>query len=386
MVYFLVNECKINPADKTSDGWDALLLLCHYYDGHSNNDLKVILDFLIDDCGVDPSQENRAYKYESSNAFLLACHHYRGSDLKQVLEVLIDKGGYDVNKTPDLSYKNSNALHILCSSFDTDWDDHLLQLVTFLVYDKGINVDASDADGWNSLHLLCTAYRGSQFGEIVNFLCDKGIDINQLTSEGFDAVYLRLHRVNHMSSSLEDVKTLVNRIGFDVKSFLKNSNHELLNFFLRIQGSDFNDILELLYDKGFLDVDDVLMKTAELECKILLVAGILYRGPRLLDMATRIINQVRKRYLACAECWIMEDNEEARRRASSLKNLLKKTIATALIELGVFNLDLNREDVIKYLKTEYDGMRTASSADDGPDSSDFLNGIELVEQSGFVST
>lgn len=33
MVYFLVNECGINPADKTSENWYALLLLCRYYDG-----------------------------------------------------------------------------------------------------------------------------------------------------------------------------------------------------------------------------------------------------------------------------------------------------------------------------------------------------------------
>lgn len=243
MIYFFVNECGINPADKTSDGWDPLLLICRYYDGGQHNDLKVLLDFLVEDYGIDPSRKNQAYNKESGNAFLFACRYYRGRDLKQLLESLIDKGGYDVNKTLDVVNKNSNALHIFCSSSYTGND--LLQLVTFLIEEKGITVNTCDTNGWNALHLLCTAYSGSQFDEIVSFLCTKGIDINQLTSEGYDAIFIRLYRVSYKFSSLKDLEILINQKGFDVNAFMHNSNNELMSFFFRTNGG-FSDILELL--------------------------------------------------------------------------------------------------------------------------------------------
>lgn len=69
-------------------------------------------------------------------------------------------------------------------------------------------------------------------------------------------------------------------------------------------------------------------------------------------------------------------------------NLLIKSIAMALIQMGIFNLDLDREEVIQYLQIQYEGTVTEFGEDDGDDgdSSDFLNAIELVEKSGFMST
>lgn len=170
-----------------------------------------ILDLLVEDCGVDPSQMNRANNEESGNAFFIVIvvttagaiwsNKYWNHLSTKVVTIC-------TRLALDLVNKNSRALSIFRSS--SYIRDDLLQLVTFLINEKGIIENACDTDGWNALHLLCTSYSGSQFDEIVSFLCTKGIDLNQLTYEEYDAIFLRLHRASYKFSSLKGVEILIN--------------------------------------------------------------------------------------------------------------------------------------------------------------------------------
>ncbi len=152
--------------------------------------------------------------------------------------------------------------------------------------------------GWNALHFLCIYYFEPDFSDIVNFLCSKGIDVDEVTSEDHDVFYLRYRRYDFKISSSKDIETLINQ-GLDMNAIAKrntlvNKSNYMLFLLSRIiaYNSDFLDIFRLLYKEGFFESIDMM----EHEWHLLFCFCFSYRGSGLLDIMSLITGELHRKY------------------------------------------------------------------------------------------
>lgn len=384
MVTFLIDECKVNPKEKTNDGWNALLLLCRHYLG---DDLKDIMDILIDSGGINPNDMTE----EGSDAFLFLCCRYRGKSLNECLISLIDRGvdpskhrnphrdslpsvcsnyhgedlkevidlilskGHDVNAIdPETGF---NSLHAVCSLYS---GNNLKEVVSFLL-EKKINVNAEDKSGQNALHLLCLHYNGDDFDDVVTLLCSgpNGILVNELTRDGSDAFLKRSmnYRFRYKYSKnlkiscrslKQDFETLLNLGANTGKCYTTPPANVMKLLTLNHHRNDFGEILDLLYEKGFIIATN-MDKMVKYECRILSHVCKNYRGSQLLEIVSRLVKEISKK-----------SNHEA---TNDRTKLFKIHVMISLTFLHWLNLDLNRREVIDYLKEIYQQLRTDNDSE-----------------------
>lgn len=372
VIRFLVDKCGIEPKAKSKDGWDAFLIICHYYGG---DNLREILDYFIQQ-GYSLNEIDIEF---TRSAFVSVCKNYRGNDLKLVLELLLstEKKNDVINSLSDIT-QGINALQILCNGYEGS--DNLKEIVTLLIQ-KGIKVNfREEKHGWNALHFLCGTYFGTDFSDIAIILCRNGIDVNDLTNDGHNVFFTRCHRYDYKIPSLEDITTLIDQ-GLNVRAIAKRNDKNLPSLLGRVachNSSDFSGILRMLYDNGFFESIPMF----EHECELLTFLCIFYRGPELLEIVSRITEEIRKKYHSFwadqADILLKDSFSSSRKQsewdllehAANVVGFMKGCVASALFFLRVYNLDLDRIQVVDHMKCFYDEIR--SDDDPSADSEDLI--------------
>jgi ankyrin repeat protein len=141
LIRFLISEkvgANVNAVD--SNKATPLHVLCQYY--HDSN-LKDIVEILIEKQINVSTQTDK----DQRTALHCLCENQSGKSFKDVIELLI-KNGADVTKT---SYRSQNALHLLCEKYK---GSDMLDVIKLLI-EKGIQVDVVDYNAKNALHYIC---------------------------------------------------------------------------------------------------------------------------------------------------------------------------------------------------------------------------------------
>ena len=109
--------------------------------------------------------------------------YHRGNDLIDIIRLLADNG-------IDLNAKESyggNSLHLISRHYE---GENFIDIVRLLI-DKGIDVNATESkDNRNALHFVSEFYSGDNLIEIVRLLIDRGIDVN--AKDRFNSTALHL--------------------------------------------------------------------------------------------------------------------------------------------------------------------------------------------------
>jgi len=65
----------------------------------------------------------------------------------------------------------------------------LLSFIGYLI-EQGIDINATDPDGWNALHNVCARYDNENLPAVIMLLRECNIDLEAKTNEGYTALYL----------------------------------------------------------------------------------------------------------------------------------------------------------------------------------------------------
>lgn len=122
----------INHVD--ANGWNALMIVCSRKQvANAQEVVKFLLENDIDFTFVN-------------DALLVLCEKYKGYDLVNIMETLVEKGA-DINSKTD---RGENALHIVCQNYQ---NPRLTDVIEYLI-EKGIDVNAKDEKGHDALYYL----------------------------------------------------------------------------------------------------------------------------------------------------------------------------------------------------------------------------------------
>ena len=113
------------------------------------------------------------------NALLILCRYYDKENLIDIVRLLVE------NRI-DVNCKNtygSNALTLLCEFYR----HHKLIDIVRLLVENGIDVNCKDNDGWNALLFLCRYYDKENLIDIVRLFIEKRIEVNCKTKDGRNA-------------------------------------------------------------------------------------------------------------------------------------------------------------------------------------------------------
>ena len=125
---------------------------------------------------------------------------------------------------------NLNALHMVCENYSgTDLKD-----VIKLLVDKGIVVKATCNSGRNALHKLCMNYKGDDIVDVIIFFLDQGLDINSQAEkrknrDGMN-VLICLMCYNDRPDLVQIIRFLVDEKDLDVHSAINNGSNILYHF------------------------------------------------------------------------------------------------------------------------------------------------------------
>jgi len=220
-------------SETMQDTWNPLHIICSCYsygDGH----MKDIIRLLINKHGFDPNA-----MAANGNAFHMLCRYYRGENLKEMIDFLIDECKCIATAT---TTDGMNAIHLLCMYYT---GKNLKEMIDFLI-SKGIDPAAKTNDGWNPFQMVCRYYRDDDLQDIMGFLISKG---NDTTSE--PNVYLLLSAFYNEGELFNLLSFLINTIGSkkisatDDKGW--NALHHLCCSYV---GPKFKEIVHLLCDNG----------------------------------------------------------------------------------------------------------------------------------------
>ena len=191
-----------------------------------------------------------------------------GKHFMNYLRLFIDKG-IDINAVDS---HQCNALHLLCIDRNSvhDKNIYLADAVLLLIeqgidgkgkcIDKGkyyhpghellpLHLKMSVEHGFNALHLLC-AYNnnGNLFEKLIRLLIENGIDVNEKTDRGFNALLL-LYR-NKIELHLLNVVRLLIEKGIEINAKYGDGESALHLWCLFSNNMDFLEVAHLLIDAG----------------------------------------------------------------------------------------------------------------------------------------
>ncbi len=153
LIIFLFNHCGIEPAKKTAtQGYNALHLLCRYYRGRES--FLNVTKFLVKKCGIDPKARSK----DGWDGFLLLCFYYRGDNLRDILDYLVQKG-CRMNEV-DINIRRIIFISVCRSYHGSDLKLVLELLLSFERNNDVINTLSNVTHGINALQILCNGYKG----------------------------------------------------------------------------------------------------------------------------------------------------------------------------------------------------------------------------------
>ena len=223
---------------------NALHLLCRYYRGEN---LLEMIDYLIQK-GVSP----HAKKRDGMNAFRYLCQTYRGHNLKEILEFLIDK--YDIDTSPekktgashDKDSSDFSALQLVCAVYrGTD----LKQTMEMLIC-KDSNSFATPPGEFCALMLLCATYSGDDLKDLLDLLIEKGVSKADAKNsvDGCNALHYLCGR--YKGQHLNDLIEFLLDNGIDVNDKAGDGSTALLLLCASYTGDDLKKIIETFIRRG----------------------------------------------------------------------------------------------------------------------------------------
>lgn len=141
-----------------------------------------------------------------------------------------------------------NALLLLCQHYA---GRNLITIIQFLI-DKGVNINYQDENGWNALLFLCQCSSADDsLLDIVRLLVRSGINLKATTSDGCNALLLLCRYYNH--ENLINIVTFLIDSGIDL-SCTDNGGWNALTILCRFyREENLIDLLQLLIERGGMD-------------------------------------------------------------------------------------------------------------------------------------
>ncbi len=171
---------------------------------------------------------------------LWVCWKIHGDITLQLIQLLLWQGS-DVNATDDEGW---NSLHYLCRYHHFG---NLKEAINILLK-EGIDVNAKTANGFNALHLLCCYQACDKLEHGVRLFLEAGIDVNAKTSKGFTALHFICRNYPH--SNLKNILELMLEYGAKVNEENRNS-WTALHFVCRFYKHDnLLDIVRFLIERS----------------------------------------------------------------------------------------------------------------------------------------
>jgi len=188
-------RCGADVGAVDENGESSLTLICGYSEIKNLNDA---VRFLITDQKLNLNHQNE----DGENALHALCSNaLQNEDLASVACFLIDNG---INVQAKVKNGKDSALHILCSNEHCSVD--LLQVLI----EKGVDLNATNIEGDNALHLLCRHYPGKEnLIDLVRLLVDAGIDVQSRTLGGSSAVHILLENEDEIENVFDVVQLLI---------------------------------------------------------------------------------------------------------------------------------------------------------------------------------
>jgi ankyrin repeat protein len=154
--------------------------------------------------------------------------HYRGSEMKEIAQLLISKSEIDLTAT---DRHQRNILHLLCANYK---GENLHPLVSYLLESSIPKFDINSYEnltGRNVLHLLCVNYHGLDLKEIIALFITKGIKVHSKDRSNKTALHLLCQFANHRNLKIDLIKALVDKIktikDFIIEAVDANGNNAL---------------------------------------------------------------------------------------------------------------------------------------------------------------
>ena len=288
---------------------NALHTLCFFYSGVH---FKEIIELLVKN-GINPIEKAT----EGWNVLHLVCRHYTGPNMKEIIQLLIS---YGINVNEKLERKSMNALHFLCQHY-TGTD--LIEIIDLFIQ-NGIDVKATDDEGWNGLHFVCAFYYkfATNLKDIIDLFIRNGIDPCAKDYRGWQVLHILCRFYNR--EDLKDIIVSLVKRKVDLNALTFEFTSAFYFLCRNYTRSNLKEIVHLFYDNGF------RMERVEFEWAALVQVCFVNRGPseELFEIVRRITEEIMQRDKMNAKTYIDQ----------------------ALEMLKEFNLDLDRKEIIDYLK------------------------------------
>ena len=209
MIRFLIDS-GVKVDAQTKKGETALMLLCRWERG--DHLLNIIRLFAVD------YQSNVNLKNVDGETALLVFCQNGNTSLDSIRLLAVDSINAGLK-----TKKGDTALTLLCRNFE---GRGFLDIVRFLVEDRGLNPNEKNRNGENALHCLFSIFKifSESLFEVTRFLVDHGADVNAKTSnEGNSVLHYLVAQFNvihidecYSIAHLEPIFQILIKKGLDI--------------------------------------------------------------------------------------------------------------------------------------------------------------------------
>jgi ankyrin repeat protein len=169
------------------------------------------------------------------------------------IKTLIDQG-FDLNSVEENGW--TPLLYLIHRKGN---DKSLLKLLQFLI-EKGIDVNCKDKDGDNAFYPLCWNYKNENLIDIIRLLIENGIDVNWKNNDGWNALLLLCE--NYKNENLIDIIRLLIQNGIEVNCKNMFGDYALHFLCRNYKNENLIDIIQLLIENE-IDVNDEDISTLQ---------------------------------------------------------------------------------------------------------------------------